>query len=106
MPEVTFIDAAGNARTVTIEAGASLMQGALANDVTGILADCGGACSCATCHVHVAPDWFAKLPPMAEDEEAMLEMAIDPDANSRLSCQIAMTDALDGLVVTLPARQY
>lgn len=106
MPRVTFVDAAGEARTVAVETGRSLMQGALANGISGIVADCGGACACATCHVHVDRAWRDALPPMGAEEEAMLEMAIDPDANSRLSCQIEMDDALDGLTVTLPARQH
>lgn len=106
MPQVTFIDARGGENVVAIAVGDTVMQGARDHGIDGILADCGGACSCATCHVHVDPAWRVRLAPMADDEESMLEMAIDPDENSRLSCQIVVTDDLDGLIVTLPARQF
>jgi 2Fe-2S ferredoxin len=106
MPQVTFIDHHGEARTVAIPAGHSLMEGALANGIAGILADCGGACSCATCHVMVDPGWTAALPPGDAVEEEMLEFAIDRGPTSRLSCQITVTEALDGLTVTLPASQF
>lgn len=105
MPHVTFIDHRGGRRTVEVASGNSLMEGAVSNGVSGILADCGGACSCATCHVMVDPAWVDAIPPRADDEEAMLDFAIDPGPTSRLSCQIRITDALDGLVVTLPASQ-
>jgi 2Fe-2S ferredoxin len=105
MPRITFVDHRGGARIVEIPAGHSLMEGAVNNDVAGILADCGGACSCATCHVLVDPDWVDALPPREAMEEDMLEFAIEPGPTSRLSCQITITDALDGLIVTLPASQ-
>ena len=105
MPRITFVDHRGAARIVEIPTGHSLMEGAVNNDVAGILADCGGACSCATCHVLVDPDWADTLPPRETTEEEMLEFAIEPGPTSRLSCQITITDALDGLVVTLPANQ-
>lgn len=90
---------------VEIPAGHSLMEGAVNNDIAGILADCGGACSCATCHVLVDPAWVDVLPPREAMEEDMLEFAVEPGPTSRLSCQITITDALDGLIVTLPASQ-
>jgi 2Fe-2S ferredoxin len=105
MPRITFVDHRGTARMVEIPAGHSLMEGAVNNDVAGILADCGGACSCATCHVLVDPDWVDAIPPREAMEEDMLEFAIEPGPTSRLSCQITITDALDGLIVTLPASQ-
>lgn len=105
MPRVTFIAHNGGSREVEIESGSSLMAGAVSAQVDGILGDCGGACSCATCHVHVAPEWFDRLPPRGEHEEAMLEMALAPDETSRLSCQILLAPELDGLVVTLPESQ-
>lgn len=105
MVAITFIDHQGGRQQVEIEEGASLMEGALANNVSGILGDCGGCCSCATCHVHVAAEWMAADGEPSEDEAAMLELAIGPDETSRLSCQITVRPALDGLVVTLPPRQ-
>jgi len=81
------------------------MLGARQNDVAGILADCGGSCSCATCHVYIDPAWVDRLPPRQEMEDSMLELAFDVQPNSRLSCQITVSDDMDGLVVTLPARQ-
>lgn len=105
MPRITFVDHRGAARMVEIPAGHSLMEGAVNNDVAGILADCGGACSCATCHVLVDPAWVDALPPREAMEEDMLEFAVEPGPTSRLSCQITITDALDGLIVTLPASQ-
>ncbi len=79
---------------------------AVRNDFEGILAECGGACSCATCHVHIDPDWIEKLPPMDDLEREMLDFADDVDEYSRLSCQIKISDALDGLVVNVPEKQY
>lgn len=106
MPKVTFIDAAGASRTIDIPAGWSLMEGAVQNDVSGIVAECGGGCACATCHVLVAAEWTDRLPPMSPAENDLLECtAVTRAANSRLSCQIPLSDALDGLVVTLPERQ-
>jgi 2Fe-2S ferredoxin len=106
MPKITFIDAKGTRREVDTPVGLSVMEAAVRNDVPGIDADCGGACACATCHVHVDPAWRAKLPPKQEMEESMLDFALDVTANSRLSCQITVTDELDGLVVTTPDSQH
>jgi 2Fe-2S ferredoxin len=104
MPRIVFHDA-GVRREVTAVAGISLMEAAVQNGIEGIVALCGGACACATCHVYVAPEWFARLPPREDLEEGMLELAWEPKANSRLSCQIEISEALDGLEVTLPAQQ-
>ena len=106
MPKVTFIDAAGTSRVINIPAGWSLMEGAVQNDVSGIAAECGGGCACATCHVFVAPEWIGKLPEKSPAENDLLECtAVSRTPASRLSCQIPMSDALDGLVVHLPERQ-
>jgi 2Fe-2S ferredoxin len=103
--KVTFID---KGRTVTLDAplGASLMSVATRNGVDGIEAVCGGACSCATCHVYVDEIWLPKLPKQSDDEAALLDFAIGVEPNSRLSCQINITEDLDGLVVTVPDQQY
>lgn len=109
MAEITVVvhDAAGSVRELSVRAGRSLMHAAVAQGVDGIAADCGGSLSCATCHVIVAPDWVGRLPPPSADEQAMLEMtAVPRQPGSRLSCQLQMQPALQGLVVTLPERQY
>jgi len=105
MPEITFIDQDGNERTVEADLGATVMETAVNNDVPGILATCGGSCSCATCHVYVDEDWFDKLPPPQIDELDMLDTAHDLEPTSRLSCQIVVTEEIDGLVVRTPLRQ-
>jgi len=105
MPSVHFITHQGNESIVEIPAGWSLMEGAVKNGVPGILADCGGACTCATCHVYVGEEWLAALPPRDDTETDMLEFAIDVRESSRLSCQITISEALDGLTVTLPQSQ-
>src|SRR5579871_1903155 len=99
MPKVTFILRDGSRRTVEARKNLTVMEAAVRNDVPGIVAECGGACACATCQVHVDLDWVAKLPPPHEIEKGMLEFALDPTPNSRLSCQILLTDETDGLVV-------
>ena len=106
MAKVTFIQPDGDEQTVEIPVGWSVMEGAVRGNVPGIDADCGGACACATCHVHVAPEWAAKLPPKSEMEETMLDFAIAPKANSRLSCQLRVTSEMDGLVVRVPSSQH
>ncbi len=105
MPKITFIDTDGTARTVEAEIGSSVMEAALQNDVPGILATCGGSCACATCHVYVAPEWLGRLPEPAIDELDMLDTAHDREDNSRLSCQIKVTEEIAGLVVRTPPRQ-
>ena len=106
MPTIKFINHQGQSYEVDAQSGASLMDTAVYNGVAGIVADCGGACSCATCHVYIDPQWQTKLPQVGDDEQALLEFAIDPRENSRLSCQIDITDDMDGLVVYTPESQY
>ncbi|WP_028081000.1 2Fe-2S iron-sulfur cluster-binding protein [Solimonas soli] len=105
MPNILFIDHTGKEYRVQAEAGKNVMQIATENMVPGILGDCGGACSCATCHGYVDPAWLDKVDPKSEAEEMMLDGALNVESNSRLTCQIILTDALDGLVVRLPASQ-
>jgi 2Fe-2S ferredoxin len=105
MPKVTFIDSAGVARTVEAEAGSTVMETALRNGIPEIEAECGGACACATCHVYVADEWRGKTGEASPMEQDMLDFAYDVRPGSRLSCQIKITDELDGLVVTTPERQ-
>ncbi len=105
MPKITYVDAAGTARSVTADIGSTVMEIAIRNSIPGIEAECGGACACATCHVYVDDAWLVvtgKAQPMEED---MLDFAADVRASSRLSCQIKVTAAMDGLKVTTPARQ-
>ncbi|MFZ9099511.1 MAG: 2Fe-2S iron-sulfur cluster-binding protein [Burkholderiaceae bacterium] len=103
----TLIDASGVEHTIEAQNGESLMQAAVRHDVDGIAADCGGTLACATCHVRVQAPWQAQLPATSDDERAMLDFtAEEADASSRLSCQLILSDALDGLVVKLPAAQH
>lgn len=103
---VTYIDHEGVHRTVEIAEGLSVMEGALRHHIPGIDGDCGGACACATCHIYVEPEWRAKLPAPNPLELEMLKMAVMPDENSRLACQIKLTRGLEGLVVRTPKSQY
>ena len=106
MAEITYIEYNGTEHVVDVPNGLTVMEGARDNAIPGIEADCGGACACSTCHVYVHPDWTGKLPPIDAMEEDMLEFAYDPDpARSRLTCQLKVTDALNGLVVQMPERQ-
>ncbi len=105
MAKITFIDAAGTSRDVDAKAGMSIMEAAVQNMVPGIDADCGGACACATCHVYVAAEWIGKLKAKDDMEDSMLDFAEDVEENSRLSCQILMSDELDGITVTTPKAQ-
>jgi ferredoxin, 2Fe-2S len=105
MPKITFIDAAGASRTVDASVGSTVMETAVKNSVPGIEAECGGACACATCHVYVDDGWTAKTGKAQPMEDDMLDFAFAVQPNSRLSCQIKVTDALDGLIVTTPAKQ-
>ncbi len=91
--------------TIEVEKGLSVMEGAIQKDISGIDADCGGAMACSTCHVYVEEKWFDKLPKVEEAEVDMIDMAYEPKKNSRLSCQIIVTDELDGLIVTTPEKQ-
>ena len=105
MPKITFIDADGTSRDVDTKTGSSIMEAAVQNMIPGIDADCGGACACATCHVYVAADWLPKLKAKDDMEDSMLDFAEEVQDNSRLSCQILMSDDLDGITVTTPASQ-
>jgi ferredoxin, 2Fe-2S len=105
MPKINFIDAAGVAHTVEAEVGSTVMETAIRNGVPGIEAECGGACACATCHVYVDGAWREVVGGPSPMEEDMLDFGYDVRPNSRLSCQIKVTDALDGLQVTVPERQ-
>tara|TARA_E500000331_G_scaffold257445_1_gene248180 strand:+ start:330 stop:650 length:321 start_codon:yes stop_codon:yes gene_type:complete len=105
MPKITYIDSSGKSTTVEVSSGLSVMEGAIQNNIPGIDADCGGSMACATCHVYVQEEWFNKLPKSEEGEEDMLDMAFEPKKNSRLSCQILISDELDGLIVTTPSKQ-
>lgn len=106
MPTVKFIEFNGTEHTVDANNGESIMVAATSNLVPGIDADCGGECSCATCHVLIDSDWRAKLDPTTDTEESMLDLNPDRTEDSRLSCQIIVSDALDGIVVNLPEFQY
>ena len=101
MTEITYKQADGTIKTVDVPNGNSVMEGAIRNDVDGILAECGGSCACATCHVYVEEDWLARLAPASTAEDEMLEMAEDRRPNSRLSCQIEVTEELRGLTVVV-----
>ena len=105
MPKITFIENSGNKKTIDIEKGLSVMEGAIQNNIPGIDADCGGSMACATCHVYVEEKWIDKIPKAEEAEVDMIDMAYAPKKNSRLSCQIIIVDELDGLVVTTPEKQ-
>ena len=105
MAKITYIDNAGESRTVDGDVGATVMETAIQNGVPGIEAECGGACACATCHVYVDEAWREKAGEAAQMEQDMLDFAFDVRPNSRLSCQIKITPELDGLVVTTPERQ-
>ena len=106
MIRLTFISHDASERRLEVEADGTLMQAAKANAVPGIDADCGGACSCATCHVFVDQTWFGRAGKIEHWEESMLGLTPDRQPNSRLACQIKLSDALDGLVVTTPEFQY
>ncbi|MEL6265791.1 MAG: 2Fe-2S iron-sulfur cluster-binding protein [Pseudomonadota bacterium] len=105
MPKITYIEHNGTEHTVEVAEGLTVMEGAVKNGVPGIDADCGGACACSTCHAYVHPDWFDKLPAKEEMEADMLDFALNPGERSRLTCQLKVTAALDGLVVTMPEKQ-
>jgi len=106
MPQIKFVNHDGTVREVDATSGNSLMQAAVDNGIDEIVAECGGACSCATCHCYVDEAWVAKIPAADAIEKAMLDCVLEPKDNSRLSCQITMTDDLDGVTIHLPAAQY
>jgi ferredoxin, 2Fe-2S len=106
MPIVNYVSSSGISRKIDVPSGMSIMQGALNYRIEGILAECGGNCMCATCHVYVDLSFLNRIPPAKENEKFMLSIAAEgPETNSRLSCQIKMTDDLDGIVVRLPGKQ-
>ena len=105
MPKINFTDSSGNKRTVEIENGLSVMEGAVQNNINEIDADCGGSMACATCHVYVNEEWLNKIPKAEDAENDMIDVAFEPKKNSRLSCQLIVSDELDGLCVTTPKKQ-
>ena len=105
MPKITYKNNQGISKTIEVDKGLSVMEGAIQNDVPGIDADCGGSMACATCHVYVEEKWLIKIPDAEEAEVNMIDMAFEPKKNSRLSCQLIVTDELDGLIVTTPEKQ-
>ena len=105
MPKIIYKDNQGNSKTIEVENGLSVMEGAIQNEIPGIDADCGGSMACATCHVYVEEKWLNKIPKAEDAEVDMIDMAYEPKKNSRLSCQIIVSDELDGLTVNIPSKQ-
>ncbi|MER8407734.1 2Fe-2S iron-sulfur cluster-binding protein [Mesorhizobium sp. M1307] len=106
MIKITYVEHNGREHLVDVPRGATVMEGARDNGIPGIEADCGGACACATCHVYVDPNWVGKLPPKEAMEQDMLDFAYEPDPDrSRLTCQIRVNDALEGLILHMPEKQ-
>jgi ferredoxin, 2Fe-2S len=105
MPKITYIEHNGKSHEIEVANGLTVMEGAVQNNISGIDADCGGSCACATCHIYVNEEWFNKLPKKESAEEDMLDMAYEPNKLSRLSCQITVSDELNGLVVKMPSKQ-
>ena len=106
MAKITYVEFSGKEHVVDVKTGLSVMEGAVKNNIPGIDADCGGACACATCHVYVDQAWLDKTGSQSAMEESMLDFAENVEPNSRLSCQIKVTDDLDGLVVRMPQSQH
>tara|TARA_E500000178_G_C16540591_1_gene538592 strand:+ start:182 stop:502 length:321 start_codon:yes stop_codon:yes gene_type:complete len=105
MAKITYIENSGEKHIVEVQKGLTVMEGAVSNNIPGIDADCGGGMACATCHVYVKDEWFNKINKKTEGEDDMLDQAYEPKKNSRLSCQIQVTDEIDGLEVHLPEKQ-
>ncbi len=105
MAKITYIEHNGKLHIIDVPNGLTVMEGAVQNDIPGITADCGGACACATCHVYVDEKWFSKISNRESAENDMLDVAHEPNSFSRLSCQITVSDELDGLVVKMPSKQ-
>ena len=105
MPKITYIESTGEQRTIDVQKGLSVMEGAIQNKIPGIDADCGGGMACATCHVYVKDKWFNKINKKSEGEDDMIDQAHEPKKNSRLSCQIQVSQEIDGLEVHLPEKQ-
>ena len=106
MPKIHYITPDGTQHDVDVETGYSVMEGAINNDIEGIVAECGGACACATCHSYIDDAWLDKLPQMDDMEDSMLDAAFERKANSRLTCQLEVTDEFDGLVVHVADNDY
>ena len=105
MAKIKYIEFNGTEHEADVANGLSVMEGAIQNKIPGIDADCGGGMACATCHVYVKEEWFNKLPKTEDAEQDMIDMAFEPKKNSRLSCQLIVSDELEGLVVTTPSKQ-
>ena len=105
MTKIVYIEHSGKSHSINVQNGLTVMEGAIQNNIPGIDADCGGSMACATCHVYVKEEWFDKLSKKEDGEEDMLDMAFEPNKFSRLSCQLTVTDELDGLIVQLPSKQ-
>ena len=105
MAKITYNTHDSKTHTIDVQNGLTVMEGAVQNDIPGIDADCGGGMACATCHVYIKEDWWDKLPNKEDGEEDMLDMAYEPNKFSRLSCQIIVSDELDGLEVSIPSKQ-
>ena len=105
MSKITYIDSSGNSKTIDVANGLSVMEGAIQNNIPGIDADWGGGMACATCHVYGKEEWLNKLDKPEDAEQDMIDMAFEPKKNSRLSCQLIVSDKLDGLIVTTPSKQ-
>jgi len=105
MAKIIYIESNNKLHTIDVQNGLTVMEGAVQNNITGIDADCGGSMACATCHVYVKEEWFDKLPKKEDGEEDMLDMVFEPKKNSRLSCQLIVSDELDGLIVSTPSKQ-
>ena len=106
MAKITYIEHGGAEHVIDVKSGLSVMEGAVKNNIPGIDADCGGACACATCHVYVDEAWSEKTGKPSAMEESMLDFAENVEPNSRLSCQIKVTDLLEGLIVRMPESQH
>lgn len=106
MPRITYVTSDGERHETEVENGYSVMEGAINNNIDGIVAECGGACACATCHSYIDEEWLNRLPPMDDMEDSMLDAAYERKANSRLTCQIEVKDDLDGLVVYVGDNEY
>ena len=105
MPKITYIENNGNSHTVEVASGLTVMEGAIQNNIPGIDGDCGGGMVCATCHVYVKEDWYDRINIKSDGEDDMLDQAFEPNKLSRLSCQISVTNEVDGLIIKLPKKQ-
>ena len=106
MAKITYHTHDNKTHTIDVQKGLTVMEGAIQNDIPGIDADCGGGMACATCHVYVKEEWFDKVNIKSEGEDDMLDQAYEPNKHSRLSCQISVTNDIDGLIVNLPEKQW